>query len=141
MYSMVGGNSSEEVITVPLAISNSKPISGTLPHTNAGILKVFIIDPPTCLLLARIPAKMSKGVMGDPNQTGELFGIENLFALQAESDIITKLIVKRTEKAEIRYEVADLQVDHNVKRSDEENEEAGENSKVSRAKSVIPPIF
>ncbi|TPX63336.1 hypothetical protein SpCBS45565_g06679 [Spizellomyces sp. 'palustris'] len=53
-----------------------------------------------------------EGVMGDPSQTGELFGIENLFALQRESDIITKLIVKRTEKAEIQFEVADLHVDH-----------------------------
>ncbi|KAJ3087160.1 hypothetical protein HK102_011695 [Quaeritorhiza haematococci] len=48
-----------------------------------------------------------EGVMDDPGQKGELFGLANLFALYRDKDVITKLIVKRTERAEIEFDIQD----------------------------------
>ncbi|KAJ3122023.1 hypothetical protein HK098_003178 [Nowakowskiella sp. JEL0407] len=45
------------------------------------------------------------GVQGDKNNKGELFGIENMFTLYAGKDVITKLIVERSEKAELTYQL------------------------------------
>ncbi|TPX57534.1 hypothetical protein PhCBS80983_g03788 [Powellomyces hirtus] len=64
-----------------------------------------------------------EGVMGDPTQQGELFGTDNLFALHQESDIITKLILKRTEAAEITYDVADFHVSDTHRDDDDDTHE------------------
>ncbi|KAJ3109129.1 hypothetical protein HK100_003336 [Physocladia obscura] len=47
--------------------------------------------------------RLFSGVQGDKKKKGELFGLENLLSVYSESDVITKLIINKLEKAETKF--------------------------------------
>ena len=65
------------------------------------------------------------GVQGDKDQKGELFGIGNLFSLRSEGASLAHDIVKRTEKIEAGFRVANYDVVPPVG-AEQQNEETGE---------------
>ncbi|KAI9348201.1 P-loop containing nucleoside triphosphate hydrolase protein [Obelidium mucronatum] len=54
--------------------------------------------------------RLFSGVQGDKNKKGELFGLENLLTVYNDSDVITKLIIDKLEKAESKFLVQGRQV-------------------------------
>ncbi|KAJ3029664.1 UNVERIFIED_CONTAM: hypothetical protein HDU68_011471 [Siphonaria sp. JEL0065] len=54
--------------------------------------------------------RLFSGVQGDKKKKGELFGLENLLTVYNESDVITKLIIDKLEKAESKFLVQEGQV-------------------------------
>ncbi|KAJ3077274.1 hypothetical protein HDU98_004236 [Podochytrium sp. JEL0797] len=54
--------------------------------------------------------RLFNGVQGDPTKKGELFGLDNLLSIYTESDVITKLIIDKLEKAENKFLIQEGQV-------------------------------
>ncbi|KAI9341776.1 P-loop containing nucleoside triphosphate hydrolase protein [Zopfochytrium polystomum] len=52
--------------------------------------------------------RLFEGIEGDAKRKGELFGMENLLAYESRSEVITKLIIDKVDRAEADYVVRDL---------------------------------
>ncbi|ORY41041.1 hypothetical protein BCR33DRAFT_719133 [Rhizoclosmatium globosum] len=47
--------------------------------------------------------RLFSGIQGDKKKKGELFGLENLLTVYSDSEVITKLIIDKLEKAESKF--------------------------------------